>query len=207
MKRLRKKSRKKPVPRLRYPLTRSIALVGLMGAGKTTVGMRLARRLGIPFLDSDAEIEVAAGHTVSEIFEKYGEKDFRDGERKVINRLITGPNIVLGTGGGAFMDEDTRKTLKEKAVTVWLRADVELLVERTSRRDTRPLLQKGNPKQILRELAEKRYPVYAQADINVESGAGAHEEVVNNIIRKLNHYLAEERLKNKGKQDDKPAIR
>ncbi|MFC7048014.1 shikimate kinase [Emcibacter nanhaiensis] len=207
MKRFRKKTRKKPVPRLRYPLTRSIALVGLMGAGKTTVGMRLARRLGIPFMDSDAEIEVAAGHSVSEIFEKYGEQDFRDGERKVINRLITGPHIVLGTGGGAFMDADTRRTLKDKAITVWLRADVELLVERTSRRDTRPLLKQGDPRQILRDLAAKRYPVYAEADICVESGAGAHEEVVNNIIRKLNHYLAEERIKNKGTRNEQPASR
>jgi shikimate kinase len=178
-----------------------------MGAGKTTVGMRLARRLGIPFMDSDAEIEVAAGHTVSEIFEKYGEQDFRDGERKVINRLITGPHIVLGTGGGAFMDADTRRTLKDKSITVWLRADVELLVERTSRRNTRPLLKQGDPKQILRDLAAKRYPVYAEADITVESGAGAHEEVVNNIIRKLNHYLAEERIRNKGNRNEQPAPR
>ncbi|WP_321395777.1 shikimate kinase [Emcibacter sp.] len=207
MKRLRKKTRKKPIPRLRYPLTKSLALVGLMGAGKTTVGMRLARRLGIPFVDSDAEIEVAAGHTISEIFEKFGEQNFRDGERKVIDRLISGPNIVLGTGGGAFMDENTRKTLKAKAITIWLRADIELLVERTSRRNTRPLLKKGNPRQILRDLAAKRYPVYAEADICVESGAGAHEEVVNTIIHRLNHYLAEERNRNKGDNNDQPGNR
>ncbi len=197
MKRLRRRKRKNPAPRLRYPLTKSLALVGLMGAGKTTVGRRLARRLGIPFVDSDAEIEIAAGLSISEIFEKYGEMHFRDGERKVINRLISEDHIILGTGGGAFMDEQTRAALKEKAIVIWLKADVDLLVERTGRRNTRPLLQQGNPRKILQELADKRYPVYAEADICVESGSGAHEDVVNDIIHALNYYLAKERKQKK----------
>lgn len=193
MKRLKKTKVKPPAARLRYPLTRSISLIGLMGSGKTTVGLRLARKLGIDFVDSDAEIEIAAGHTVSEIFEKFGEADFRAGERKVINRLISDRPAVLGTGGGAFMDRETRQRLKKKTITVWLKADVDLLVERTSRRNTRPLLRQGNPEQILRDLARKRYPIYGQAALTVETGTGPHEQVVNDIIRKLNEYLARER--------------
>ncbi|VAV94587.1 Shikimate kinase I [hydrothermal vent metagenome] len=195
MKRAQKTKIKSPSARLRYPLTKSISLIGLMGSGKTTVGLRLARKLGLSFVDSDAEIELAADHTVSEIFEKYGEEDFRTGERKVITRLISDTPMVLGTGGGAFMDPATRKRLKEKTVTVWLKADIDHLVERTSRRDTRPLLRAGNPEEILRKLAKKRYPVYGQASITVETGAGPHEKVVNDIIWKLNQYLAKERKK------------
>ena len=142
-----RKRKKSLAPRLRYPLRKSISLVGLMGSGKTTIGVRLARRLHIKFMDSDQEIEAAAGHTVSEIFEKFGEEDFRKGERKVINRLITqDKKIVLGTGGGAFMDPKTRGRLKRQTIVIWLKVDVDLLVERTSKRDTRPLLKKGNPK-------------------------------------------------------------
>ncbi len=195
MKRAQKTKIKSPSARLRYPLTKSISLIGLMGSGKTTVGLRLARKLGLDFVDSDAEIELAADHTVNEIFEKYGEEDFRTGERKVITRLISDTPTVLGTGGGAFMDPTTRKRLREKTVTVWLKADIDHLVERTSRRDTRPLLRAGNPEEILRKLAKKRYPVYGQAAITVETGAGPHEKVVNDIIWKLNQYLAKERKK------------
>jgi len=192
MKPVRKNKSASPVPRLRYPLTKSISLIGLMGSGKTTVGLRLARKLGLNFTDSDAEIELAANHTVSEIFEKFGEDDFRNGERKVINRLISDTPAVLGTGGGAFMDAKTRQRLKDKTITIWLKADINHLVERTSRRNTRPLLRDGNPEEILRKLAESRYPVYGQAAITVETGAGPHEKVVNNIIWKLNQYLAAE---------------
>jgi len=174
-----------------------------MGSGKSTVGIRLARKLGVKFVDSDTEIEIAAGHTVSEIFEKYGEEDFRNGERKVINRLISDIPTVLGTGGGAFMDRQTRKSLGEKTITVWLKADIDLLVERTSRRNTRPLLQQGNPEEILRNLAKKRYPVYGQAAITVETGAGPHEKVVNDIIWKLNHYLAQEKKRQEKKRREK----
>lgn len=196
MRRLKKTKVKAPAPRLRYPLTKSISLIGLMGSGKTTVGVRLARKLGVSFVDSDAEIELAAGHSVNEIFEKFGEKDFRDGERRVISRLISDKPSVLGTGGGAFMNKETRKRLKEKTITIWLKADVNLLVERTARRDTRPLLRQGNPEEILRKLARERYPIYGQATITVETGTGPHEKVVNDIIWKLNQHLARERKQN-----------
>ncbi|MBL4602672.1 MAG: shikimate kinase [Emcibacteraceae bacterium] len=192
-----KRKRKKGLsPRLRYPLRKSISLVGLMGSGKTTIGVRLARRLHSKFVDSDHEIEAAAGHSVAEIFEKFGEEDFRKGERRVISRLITQEkNIVLGTGGGAFMDLKTRGRLKAQTIVIWLKVDVELLVERTARRDTRPLLQKGNPRKILQKLIEERYPVYEEAHIIVESGQGPHDKVVNDIIWKLNKYLAIEKKK------------
>ncbi|MCF8473503.1 MAG: shikimate kinase [Emcibacter sp.] len=178
---------------MRYPLYKSISLIGLMGSGKTTVGSRLARKLGLAFVDSDAEIEIAADHSISEIFEKFGEETFREGERKVINRLISDTPTVIGTGGGAFMDPETRERLKNKTITIWLKANIDLLVERTSRRNTRPLLQKGNPEEILRNLAKIRYPTYGQAAITVETGVGPHEKVVNDIIWKLNQYLAKEK--------------
>lgn len=196
MNNLIRKRKKNLAPRLRYPLRKSISLVGLMGSGKTTIGVRLARRLNLKFLDSDHEIEVAAGHSVSEIFEKFGEEDFRKGERRVINRLISqDKNIVLGTGGGAFMDPKTRGRLKRQTIVIWLKVDVDLLVERTSKRDTRPLLREGNPKKILQKLTDERYPVYKEAHITIESGQGPHDKVVNDIIWKLNKYLAIEKKK------------
>jgi len=164
---------------------RSIVLVGLMGAGKTTVGRRLADALGMPFTDADHEIEDAAGLTVSEIFEKYGEEHFRDGERKVIARLIEGEPCVLATGGGAFMNDQTRALIKAKAVSVWLKAELELLLERVLRRDTRPLLKTGDPRDILGRLMDERYPVYSEADVVVESGEGPHGRVVGAIIKSL----------------------
>jgi|TARA_R110002096_G_scaffold436105_1_gene668032 shikimate kinase len=196
MNNLKRKRKKSLLPRLRYPLRKSISLVGLMGCGKTTIGVRLARRLHLEFIDSDHEIEAAAGHTVTEIFEKFGEDDFRKGERRVINRLISqDKNIILGTGGGAFMDQKTRGRLKKQTIVIWLRVDVDLLVERTSKRDTRPLLRKGNPRKILQKLTEERYPIYEEAHIIVESGQGPHDAVVNDIIWKLNKYLATEKKK------------
>lgn len=196
MNNLKRKRKKNLAPRLRYPLRKSISLVGLMGSGKTTVGVRLARRLNIQFMDSDHEIEAAAGHTVTEIFEKFGEEDFRKGERRVINRLISqDKKIVLGTGGGAFMDPKTKGRLKRQTIVIWLKVDVDLLVERTSRRNTRPLLQKGNPEKILKKLIEDRYPVYKEAHITVESGQDPHDKVVNDIIWKLNKHLAIEKKK------------
>lgn len=196
MNNLKRKRKKSTAPRLRYPLRKSISLVGLMGCGKSTIGIRLARRLNVQFLDSDQEIEAAAGHTVDEIFEKFGEEDFRKGERRVINRLITGDKkVVLGTGGGAFMDPKTRGRLNSQTVVIWLKVDVDLLVERTSKRDTRPLLKKGNPRKILQKLAEERYPIYKEAHITVESGQGPHDKVVNDIIWKLNKHLALEKKK------------
>ncbi len=196
MNNLKRKRKKTLSPRLRYPLRKSISIIGLMGSGKTTVGVRLARRLNLTFVDSDHEIEAAAGHSVTEIFEKFGEDDFRKGERRVINRLITqDEKIVLGTGGGAFMDEKTRGRLKAKSIVIWLKVDVDLLVERTSKRDTRPLLRKGNPRKILQKLTDDRYPIYKEAHITVESGHGPHDKVVNDIIWKLNKYLAIEKKK------------
>jgi shikimate kinase len=168
----------------------SIVLVGLMGAGKTTVGRRLAEALDMPFKDADHEIEEAAGLTVSEIFEKYGEADFRDGERKVITRLIEGEPCVLATGGGAFMNDETRALIKEKAVSVWLKAELELLLERVMRRDTRPLLKTGDPRDILGRLMDERYPVYSQADVVVESGEGPHARVVGAIVQGLADWFA-----------------
>jgi shikimate kinase len=151
-------------------LQRTIALVGMMGVGKSTVGKKLAESLSATFVDSDEEIEKAASLSVQEIFERHGEPEFRRGERRVIERLLNGPPIVLATGGGAYMDADTRAMLKEKATTVWLRADIELIWKRVNRRDTRPLLKRENPKQVLAELLAVRSPVYAEADVVVDSG-------------------------------------
>ncbi len=164
---------------------RTIVLVGLMGAGKTTVGRRLAEALHMPFKDADHEIEEAAGLTVSEIFKKYGEEHFRDGERKVIARLIEGKPCVLATGGGAFMNDETRALIKADAVSVWLNAELDLLLERVMRRDTRPLLKDGDPREILERLIDERYPIYAEADLVVESGEGRHGRVVGTITTKL----------------------
>src|SRR5205823_5323230 len=160
-----------------------VVLVGLMGVGKSTVGRRLARRLGLPFVDSDAEIEDAAGRPAAEIFERYGESDFRDGERRLVARLIEGDLRVIATGGGAYVDPRTRKLLNERAITVWLDAPVDILAERTSRRDTRAQLRKGEPKSILERLAKERRQSYEEAHIHVKSGDGAHKEVVDAIVQ------------------------
>ena len=166
-------------------IEQTIVLVGLMGAGKTTVGRRLARRLGLDFADSDFEIEKAAQMTVGDIFSTYGEDYFRAGERRVISRLMNGPPRVLATGGGAFINEETRALMKEKSITIWLDAALDVLIERTSRRDTRPLLQDGDPEGILKKLLEARGPIYAQADIKIQSSDGPHDAVVNSIIQTL----------------------
>lgn len=149
------------------PPPRTIVLVGLMGAGKTVVGRRLAHRLGIPFIDADAEIETAAGCTISDFFSRFGEAAFREGEAKVIARLLEGPVCVLATGGGAFMNADTRAAIAAAGISVWLKADLDMLVRRTAGRGHRPLLAKGDPRAILAGLMEVRYPVYADADITV----------------------------------------
>jgi len=166
-------------------IDKPIVLVGLMGVGKTTVGRRLAKRLGVPFVDADAEIEKAAGCRIPDIFECFGETAFRDGERRVICRLLENPPHVLATGGGAFMNAETRARIKEAAISVWLKADIETLVNRTSRRDDRPLLKKGDPREILTNLAAERDPFYAEADFIVESSDGPHEDVVEAIIEAL----------------------
>jgi shikimate kinase/3-dehydroquinate synthase len=149
---------------------RSIVLVGLMGAGKTSIGRRLAARLGLPFRDADQEIELAAGCTIPELFARYGEPAFRDGERRVIRRLLAGDPMVLAFGGGAFMDEQTRETARSEAVTVWLRCTLQTLVRRVATRDNRPLLNGRDREETLRHLMEVRYPVYAEADVIVDCG-------------------------------------
>ncbi|MFW2829724.1 shikimate kinase [Sphingomonas sp. ID0503] len=164
---------------------RPIVLVGLMGAGKSTVGKRLATRLHLPFVDADHEIERAAGLTIPEIFARFGEAHFRDGERRVIARLIDGERKVVATGGGAFMHEETRALLLERATTVWLDADIDVLCDRVGRREGRPLLQGRDPKVVLAELAAVRNPVYALAPIRVASVAQPHEATVEAIIREL----------------------
>lgn len=161
-----------------------------MGAGKSTVGRRLARRLNLPFVDSDVEIEEAAGASTAELFERYGEQDFRDGERRLVARLVDGTVRVIATGGGAFIDPRTRQLLNERAVTIWLDAPVEVLAERTGRRDTRPLLRKGNRAETLARLAEQRGPMYSEAHIRIRSGNGAHSDVVDSIVAALEDYLA-----------------
>ena len=167
---------------------RTIALVGLMGVGKSTVGRRLAARLNMPFRDADDEIEEAAGMSVSDIFAALGEPAFRDGEARVIRRLLDGPPIVLATGGGAMLNPDTRARLKARAVTVWLKADLKVIARRVARRDTRPLLRDRNPVEVLGELAQARYPLYAEADLTVETGGGAHAEAVEAIIQVLRSH-------------------
>lgn len=168
-----------------YQLKRTVALIGMMGAGKSSVGRRLAARLGVPFRDANSEIEAAAGCTVAEIFERFGEADFRDGERRVIARLLGQAPHVLATGGGAFVDPRTRTEIKTHAVSIWLRASVELLANRVQRRETRPLLKQGDPKEILTRLLAQREPFYAEADIQLDSEEGPHAAVVERVIAAL----------------------
>jgi shikimate kinase len=161
---------------------RSIVLVGMMGAGKSSVGRRLAARLGLAFVDADSEIEERAGMTIPELFEKYGEPDFRTGEARVIARLLDAGPQVLATGGGAFMNENTRALIRAKGVSVWLKAEFELLLRRIKRRNDRPLLKIDDPAARLKTLIEERYPVYAEADLTVYSRDVPHEAVVEEII-------------------------
>lgn len=174
-----------PLPSPRPPSERSIVLVGLMGVGKSTVGRRLARRLGLPFVDSDEEIERAADHEIKEIFDRFGEASFRDGERRVIRRLIAGERKVIATGGGAFIDDETRALILDTCVAIWLDAEAETLAKRVSRRNHRPLLAGKDPLPFLRDLAEVRSPVYSQAHVRVSSGPGPHEQIVERIVRAL----------------------
>jgi shikimate kinase len=166
-------------------LERPIVMVGMMGAGKSAIGRRLAQRLGLPFVDADAEIERAAGCTIDEIFDKHGEAAFRDGERRVIARLLEGPVGVMATGGGAFMDPETRARIRARAITVWLKADLDTLVERVARRSHRPLLKNGDPREILTQLIAARHPVYAEADITVETGDAPTAATVDRVIEAL----------------------
>ena len=169
----------------RFVPSRTIVVVGLMGAGKSKVGRRLALRLGLPFFDSDREIETAAGETIEEIFANRGERVFRAGERRVIARLLAQPVHVLATGGGAFMDPATRELVARRGVSLWLCADLDVLVSRVLRRSNRPLLKQGDPRVILAELIERRYPLYAGADVVVDSGEGSPEATVTRAIAAL----------------------
>lgn len=181
------KSDPKIAERLR---SRTVVLVGLMGAGKTTIGRRLAKALQTTFIDADTEIEAAAGCSVNEIFERHGEQEFRRGERQVVARLLDNAPHVLATGGGAFIDAATRKLIMKKAVSIWLRADLELLLARVQKRDTRPLLREGDPKEIMMALKAERYPIYREADIIIDSVDGPHDAVVRKIIKELTDYYS-----------------
>ena len=173
-----------------------IVLVGLMGAGKTSVGRRLAEKLGIPFVDADHEIEAAAGKSIADIFADHGETYFREGERRVIQRLISNGAQVLATGGGAFMNDETRARVREHGVSVWLRASLPLLMKRVMRRQDRPLLKTDDPLAVMQNLIDKRYPIYERADVTVESRDVQHGQMVNDVIRALAHWNGWDRLKN-----------
>ncbi len=164
---------------------KSIVLVGLMGAGKTSVGRRLAEKLGFKFVDADQEIEEAAGQTIPEIFAQHGEDYFREGEKRVIARLLEKGQQVLATGGGAFMNDETRTAIKKNAVSIWLKADLDLLVKRVQKRDNRPLLKGQDAKIVLGNLIDIRHPVYAEADITVESRDAQHSETVAEVLQSI----------------------
>lgn len=168
---------------------RPVVLVGMMGAGKTTVGRRLATRLGRRFLDSDEEIEKAAQMTIPEIFAQRGEPEFRAGETRVIARLLKEPDIVLATGGGAFVNPETRLLVKSDAISVWLKADLDVLFERVSRRSNRPLLKTADPRATLEKLIEERYPIYAEADVTVLSRDVPQDSVAADVVAALLHHL------------------
>ena len=171
-------------------IPRTLVLVGLMGAGKTCIGRELANRLGLPFVDADTEIETAAGCSIEDIFNMYGEVEFRAGERRVIARLMNDPVHILATGGGAFLDTKTRELVREKGISIWLRASIDLLVNRVSRRTNRPLLKDGNQREILERLMEERYPTYEQADIVVDSGREPPEITADRVVGELQNYVA-----------------
>jgi shikimate kinase len=170
--------------------SRSIVLIGMMGVGKSSIGRRLAMRLGVPFVDADSEIEKAAGMNIADIFARHGEADFRSGEARVIARLLDGGPQVLATGGGAVMNADTRAAIKAKGVSIWLSAEFEVLMRRINKRKTdRPLLQTADPAATLRELLVAREPVYAQADLTVQSREVPHDAVVSEIMTALTAFL------------------
>lgn len=178
-------ARAQPAAAPEFAPARAIVLVGLMGAGKSKIGRRLAARLDLPFFDSDSEIEAAAGESIEEIFRRHGEAAFRDGERRVIARLLGQPVHVLATGGGAFMDPQTRVLIASRGVSVWLRAELDVLLARVARRGNRPLLQERDPRAVLAELIERRHPVYAEADLTIDSGDGPPDATVSRTIAAL----------------------
>jgi shikimate kinase len=169
--------------------TRSVVLVGMMGAGKSTIGRRLSARLRLPFLDADSEIEAAAGMSIADIFETHGEPHFRDGEARVIARLLDGGPAVIATGGGAFMREETRNRIRDKAVSIWLKADADIIMRRVKRRADRPLLQTADPAATVGRLIEEREPVYAHADLTIWSRDVPHEKIVDECLDALHARL------------------
>ncbi len=170
-------------------LSRTVVMVGLMGAGKSSIGRRLATRLGLPFRDADTEVEAAAGCTIDEIFARFGEAAFRDGERRVIRRLLAEAPHVLATGGGAFMDPETRGLIRGQGISVWLRADLDVLVARTARRSNRPLLKQADPREVLARLIEVRYPVYAEADIVIDTDESPQDVMVDRVVAALRRHV------------------
>ncbi len=175
-------------PQTTNPLNKTIVLVGLMGCGKSTIGKRLARSLDLPFVDLDNYIEEIAGMSISEIFANHGEPYFRKLELENITKILDGAPAILATGGGAFINPEIRKHIKDKGISVWIKADLPTLLERVSRKNTRPLLESGDKEEILKDLMEKRYPLYEQADITVNTTRGTHEVVLQNIIEAINEH-------------------
>ena len=170
-------------------IERPIVLVGMMGVGKSSIGRRLASLLHMPFVDADEEIETAAQMTISEMFERFGESYFRDGERRVIGRLVDGERKVIATGGGAFVNSETRQLILDRAIAVWLHTDIDVLVDRVTRKDTRPLLRNGNPREVLLRLHAEREPFYAQAPIHVLSSSGPQSRTVGKVLKGLEQWL------------------
>lgn len=190
-----KRNLSKDIERARLQMgERSVVLVGLMGAGKTSIGRRLAEKLAVPFVDADHEIETAAGKSIPDIFAEHGEAHFRDGERRVIARLLDNGAQILATGGGAFMNAETRTRINARGISVWLKADLALLLKRVAKRGGRPLLSNADPETVLRKLIEDRYPVYAEADIVVESADVQHNIIVNEVIQALLQWQGEKQV-------------
>ncbi|MEE2661411.1 MAG: shikimate kinase [Pseudomonadota bacterium] len=169
--------------------TQPIVLVGLMGAGKTYIGQKLAQNLHLDFVDADAEIEAAADCTIEEIFSRYGEEAFRDGERRVIARLLKKSALVIATGGGAFLNKETRENISQHAISIWLKADLDTTLRRVSRRDDRPLLKTGDKRQTLERLMKERYPIYEKADLVLGTSDTTVDETVENVVRALDRHL------------------
>lgn len=180
---------KKSLKTIEFVCAKPIVLVGIMGAGKTTIGRRLAPKLGLQFVDADEEIEKAAGMSVSELFTLHGETQFRIGEQKVISRLLSGAPIVLATGGGALTTEPTRDLIKELAISVWIKADIDTVLQRALKRGNRPLLKSGDPRETLVRLSSEREQFYAQADIHVETQPGPHSKTVDVIVSALHAFV------------------
>ena len=193
-------------PQPPFRLGRTLVLVGLMGAGKSTVGRRLAQQLRMPFRDADAEIEAAANMTIAEIFARDGEAAFRAGERRVISRLLDGPVHVLATGGGAFMDPATRARVRERGLSLWLRADIDVLLARVAKRRHRPLLNQGDPRDVLERLMAVRHPIYAEADLTVDSLAAPAELMVERVLARLAAWAGPDGLVDRPPGDPQSAM-